>query len=126
MTKKCSLQRRAAVATALLLLPAAGTWAETVVDYHPGGAASALTNPYAAPGSPAPVVGEGTGSGAIYSPFNPHYEAAEVVQIGEGGDLTLRLRSRVATAPGVPEIGLFTNVGLIDGDYPNGLNNLGA
>ncbi|MGI9243312.1 MAG: hypothetical protein ACR2RV_21115, partial [Verrucomicrobiales bacterium] len=126
MTTKYSPLHIAAAASLFPLLPLADASGQTVVDYHPGAPGAALTNPYSSLGSPGPIVAAGSPFAGVYSPFNPHYEDGQLVQIGEGGDLTLRLGSVLNVAPGVPEIALFTNVGLIDGDYPNGLNNVGA
>ena len=102
--------------------PAGGLFAATVIDYHPGAGVS-LTNPYSAAGAPGGIVGAGSGFDSVYSPFSPHFEAHELVQIGEGGALTLRLERTVITDGVRAEIGIFTNVALIDGDFPNGLNS---
>lgn len=126
MNNLSSPLRIAAAATFLHLWAVLAAHSDTVIDYHPGGGANSLTNPYAALGMPGPMVGEGSGYDAIYSPFNPPYETHQLVQIGEGGSLTLRLDSVVAVTAGAPELGLFTNVGLIDGKFPDGLNNVGA
>lgn len=96
-------------------------FADTVVDFHPGNG-STRTNPYAAVGKPGDIVGLGSGFDGVYSPFNPHYEAQQVVQLGEGGDLTLRLACAVDVNTGRLELGIFTNAGLVDGSYPNGIN----
>jgi hypothetical protein len=125
--KKSNPPLRIAAAASLswLLLSAAADaqaeFAATVIDYHPGSGTS-LVNPYAAVGKPGEIVGAGTGFDSLLSPFNPHYEEGEITQIGEGGDLTLRLGRGATVSPGTREIGIFTNTGLLDGDFPNGLN----
>ena len=98
----------------------AAAFAAEVIDYTPGTGAT-LTDPSAALGVPYPVVGEGTGFDGPLSPFNPHYESDQVVQIGEGGQLTLRLSHFAEVSAGVREIGIFANTGLIDVDFPNGM-----
>jgi hypothetical protein len=46
----------------------------------------------------------------------------QLVSLGEGGQITLRLSNyAVPQASGLPELGIFGNVGLVDTDYPNGL-----
>jgi len=115
---------RAAASACLLytitsLSEARAEFAATVVDYHPGGGTT-LTNPYASVGQPGDIVGAGSGFDSIASTFSPHYEADHLAQIGEGGQLVLRLERTVAATVGAPEIALYTNVGLIDGDFPNG------
>jgi hypothetical protein len=46
--------------------------------------------------------------------------SSEIVSVGEGGHLTLRLSNYAVPQPAGPEIGLFSNVGLIDVNYPFG------
>ncbi|MDP6633723.1 MAG: hypothetical protein QGG42_02395 [Phycisphaerae bacterium] len=81
-----------------------------------------LTDPYhtAALGKPTGFVVEPymTTPGAIVSTFSPAADPDQIVSIGEGGRLTLRLENYVAVRPG-PDIGLFTNVALADSSYPN-------
>ena len=117
---------RAATSACLLFIIsfavlARADFAATVIDYHPGAGAT-LTNPYAATGHPEDIVAAGLPWGAIASVFNPHYEAGQITQIGEGGDLTLRLDRSILLTAGMPELCLVSNTGLADGDYPNGLN----
>ena len=50
-------------------------------------------------------------SGAIVSPFSPAANPDQIVSIGEGGSLTLRLENYAVVGDGV-EIGLFANVGV--------------
>ena len=94
-------------------------FAATVIDYHPGLGAS-LDNPYAAIGQPGEIVGAGSGFDGVYGPFNPHFESTEVAQIGEGGELILRLEKSIQPIAGQTELGIFTNVGLI---FTDGVNS---
>jgi hypothetical protein len=99
---------------------AAGQFAVEVVSYNPGSTpASGFTTALAALGSPERFTGEGSFPGVV-SPFNPPFLPSEIVSIGEGGRLTLRLSHYAVTAAPAPQIGVFTNVGLLDFDYPNG------
>lgn len=112
----------AGLAALLLADPApAAVFAAEVIDYSPG-AGAFLTDPAAALGRPHPIVGEGTGFDAPLGPFSPHYEGDQIVQIGEGGHLVLRLSHRVdIAAPVVTPVGIFGNAGLVDVDFPNGI-----
>jgi hypothetical protein len=92
---------------------AAVTTASAVVDYQRGNATS-FTNPSAGLGLPA-----GDTSFGALTPFNPPFRDDQIVIVGAGGSLTLRLSSPVETAGGGPEIGVFTNNGLVDVS-PNG------
>lgn len=82
--------------------------ASNVVDYQPGSATS-FTNPVSALGLP---VGD-TSFGAL-TPFNPPFKPEHLVIVGAGGSITLRLSSPVPAAGAGPEIGIFSNNGLID------------
>ena len=130
--KRPNQARRIVVATscsyvlATALAIAGGQFASTVIDYQPGSPPSSLTNPYTAVGEPGPIVGASFGFDSVHSPFNPHFEATELCQIGEGGHLTLKLESGVAISPGAPEIAIFANVSLVDSRYPNGEHKSGT
>jgi len=79
-----------------------------------------LTDPSAALGKPTGYVSEPYAStGMIVSAFNPAANPDQIVSVGEGGHLTLRLENYAVVGAG-DEIGLFTNVSLIDADWPNG------
>lgn len=77
--------------------------------------------PAAALGEPHDLIGQDAGFPNVLSPFSPPFERDEIVSIGEGGHITLQL-ARYALVGGGPAIGVFTNVGMIDADYPSGLN----
>jgi hypothetical protein len=82
--------------------------AAEVVDYQPGSATS-FTNPASALGLP---VGDTT-FGAL-TPFNPPFKPEHIVIVGAGGSATLRLSSPVQTGGTGPELGVFSNNGIID------------
>ncbi len=91
-----------------------------VVSYDPGTTAIAGYDNLAAPlGAPANTNGNNV-FGGVVSPFNPPYQGADLISIGETGQLTLRLSNYVIPQAAGPEIGVFTHVGLADVDYPNG------
>jgi len=107
------------------LIAGCGSWchaayfAAEVVSYHGGpGIVTTYANPAAALGSPDGVTGEGVFPNVL-GPFSPAYSDDEIVQIGEGGHLTLRLSHYAVVGAGL-ELGVITNVGLIDNDWPNG------
>lgn len=99
---------------------AATTFASTVVAYEAGNIANA-GNPQAALGQPGRVAGAGTQFAGILSPFNPHYEDNQIVQLGEGGSITLQLARFAVTTSQTPEIGIFTNTGISDTSWPAGI-----
>jgi len=105
----------------------AASYASRVMSYTPGTANPIWQNSSAALGAASALTGENPaasnyfGFPNILSPFSPAYQGDEIVQIGEGGELTLQLSNFALVGSG-KEIGIFTNVGLIDADYPNGFN----
>jgi hypothetical protein len=101
--------------------PVAAQFAAEVVAYSAGTTpAPGFTSPAAALGSPERFTGEGIFPGVV-SPFNPPFGGDEVVSIGRNGQLTLRLSHYALPQVGAPEIGVFTNAGLSDSSYPNGI-----
>lgn len=118
-------QRIILVASGLLLVAslattAAAQFAVHVVSYDSGTTPTdGYLNAPAALGGPEHYSGEGVFPGVV-SPFNPPYLSTELVSIGESGHLTLRLSNYVLPLAGGPEIGVFSNAGIIDVDYPNG------
>lgn len=101
-------------------------YAVQVVSYNQGTTPAfdfSTSMPYnlesAALGSPERFTGEGVFPGAV-TPFSPPFLRDEIVSIGEGGQLTLRLSNYAIPQAGGPEIGVFSNPGLIDANYPNG------
>jgi hypothetical protein len=84
--------------------------AAEVVDYQPGsGVSPALTTPAAVLSLPSASTGASAADGN-FSPFNPHYRPGEIVQVGHGGHLTLRLERFVRVEPGVFHLGVWENV----------------
>lgn len=110
------------LACALVLVTAADTsvaaavyTASEVVGYSPGaGVQTNLTAPVASLGLPSAATGTNAWDGN-FSPFNSHYDSGEIVQVGEGGSLTLRLERFVHPSPGVPSLGVWENVFLLMG-----------
>ncbi len=97
----------------------AAQYAVEVISYLPGTTpAAGFIDPSAPLGEPERFTGEGVFPGAV-SPFNPPFLNTEIISVGEGGGLTLRL-SNFVLPQGGPEIGVFTNAGLADDAYPNG------
>jgi hypothetical protein len=100
-------------------------FAAEVVEYWPGADVPAgFDDPASALGEPSRSTGEGTMFPGVVTPFNPPYLADEVVTIGVGGSLTLRLGTPAidaATNPFGVDLIVFTNAGYIDQRYPMGL-----
>jgi hypothetical protein len=55
----------------------------------------------------------------VVSPFNPPFDNSQIVLIGLGGGVTVHFATPVSAANS-PAIGIFSNVGLIDSNYPAG------
>ena len=90
-----------------------------VVAYNPGTETS-LTNTDAALGTPDPIVGEGSGFENVLSPFSPAYESSQILRMqGDGAGVTIKLSNYAISTAGL-ELGVISNVGLIDADWPNG------
>jgi hypothetical protein len=89
--------------------------AAEVASYAPGsGVFAGLAAPSAALGLPSAVTGTNSWDGN-FSPFNSHYGNGEIVQVGQGGHITLRLERFVHPSPGVASIGVWENVFLVTG-----------
>jgi hypothetical protein len=97
----------------------AGAYASAVLSYTPGTADAKFTTPQAALGAPDGLSGENPaasnyfGFPNVLSPFSPAYQGDEIVQIGEGGQITLQLSNYLNVGPG-KRLGILSNVGLID------------
>ncbi len=96
------------------------SFVDHVVSYTPGTGVGGYTNPDAALGKP----GDDTGFGLL-TPFNPHFSTDELARIGGGGELTLRFANEVLVGPGL-DIGIYTNVFLINNQGGTGANNPAA
>jgi hypothetical protein len=109
----------------IVVLSLGSTWVRaqygaSVVAYDPGATpATGFTTAAAAIGQPERFTGEGAFLG-IVSPFNPPFGQNEIVSVGEGGHIVLRLSHYAIPQAAGPEIGVFENVGLVDVNYPNG------
>ena len=122
MLQRCHMWILLAVWIASLSWPEsihAAFFADLVVSYVPGAGVTALNHPSAAIGSPYNLTGEDIAFPNVLSPMNPAFEPAHIVQIGSGGQITLRFGHFVLPVSG-PEIGVINNVGLIDANFPSG------
>jgi hypothetical protein len=100
---------------------AAAQYAAAVASYNAGTTpAAGFTAPATALGSPERLTGEGSFP-SVVSPFSPPFLASEIVSVGEGGHITLRLSHYAIPQATGPEIGVFENIGLIDTSFPNGV-----
>ena len=98
----------------------AAQYAIEVMSYELGTtAADGYTDLSAALGEPEHFTSEGAFPGAV-SPFNPPFLTTDLISIGEGGWLTLRLSNFALAQVGSPEIGVFTNAGILDANFPVG------
>jgi hypothetical protein len=115
-----------AAAGAVLLLASATAvratvFASQVVSYVAGTATTTdptFTDPSAAIGAPSGITGILAGFPNVLSPFSPAFDVGQIVVIGEGGELTLKFPQPVIVGSG-PEIGVISNAGLVDTNYPN-------
>ncbi len=95
-------------------------FADQVLDFNPGvGGAPGYQNPDRALGEPSRTTPFGPVDAEV-SPFNPPWPSSQLVSIGKGGSITLRLGEAATDAPshafGVDLI-VFGNNGLIVTDY---------
>ena len=99
-------------------------FAAEVVDYQPGADVPVgFDNPDTALGEPTRYTGVGAFPGVV-TPFNPPYLDSEVVTLGAGGSLTLRLGTPAldaATNPFGVDLIIFHNGGYIDAAFPAGV-----
>ena len=70
-------------------------------------------------GPPELVSGVGTIYPNVVDPFSPAFGNKDIFEIGKGGQITLQL-SKAFTVANAPQLGIISNVGLIDEDYPAG------
>lgn len=113
------------LASAVLTLNLRGAgWADSVVNYNPGsGFASGYTEPNSALGEPARVT-PGQFGGPV-DPFNPPYLKEQLVSVGAGGSLTLRMDSPVVNNGANPfgfDFSIFGGSGFVitNGDFSGG------
>ncbi len=100
-------------------------YAVAVVSYEQGTTPSLewpTNDPYnlaaAAIGQPALLTGSEFPN--VVSPFSPPFLRDQIVSIGEGGWITLRLSHYVIPQAAGPEIGIFSNAGQADKAWPSG------
>jgi hypothetical protein len=124
----------ASIAAALIAVPSvslAGSYASSVLSYTPGSSDPKFRTPAAALGAPDGISGENAaatnyfGFPNVLSPFSPAYQGDEIVQIGEGGQITLQLANYVNVGAG-KRLGVISNVGLIDTDNVNFSGHAGS
>ncbi|MEO1277536.1 MAG: GC-type dockerin domain-anchored protein [Planctomycetota bacterium] len=99
-------------------------FASEVVAYTPGSdVGPGFDDPTSALGEPTRFTGVGSFPGAV-TPFNPPFLNDEVVTVGEGGSLTLRLGTPAVDAAFNPfgiDLIVFHNGGYIDAAFPDGV-----
>jgi hypothetical protein len=90
-----------------------------VVSYTPGStAASGLNNLSAAIGPPTRLIGNGPFEGAV-TPFNSPFKSDQILSIGVGGQITLRLSNYALASAAAPQLGLFGHAGLVAATFPD-------
>lgn len=96
-----------------------------VTEYIAGsGVNPAFTDSNAALGSPSRFTGIPAGFPSVVSPFSAPFDENQLVQIGQGGSLTLRLGTRAWNDPNNPfgvDLIVFGNGSFIDTAFPNGV-----
>ncbi|GIW73519.1 MAG: hypothetical protein KatS3mg103_0041 [Phycisphaerales bacterium] len=99
-------------------------YAAAVVEYVPGlDVPAGYDDPASALGEPTRYTGVGSFPGCV-TPFNPPFLGEEIVSIGPGGHLTLRLgtpATDAATNPFGIDLLIFHNGGYIDSAFPAGV-----
>jgi hypothetical protein len=87
-------------------------------NYDPSqtsGLSATLNDPTRALGAPTLITGIGSPFQSVVTPFNPAYEATDIVGIGSGGQLTLQFPNMVNIGGG-NEVGVFTYAFYQDSD----------
>jgi hypothetical protein len=103
--------------------PAATAFANAVVSSNLGNSASidpGYQDVSAAITPPQGYTGVSAGYPGVVTPFNPQFDSDQIVVVGQGGNIELSFPSPILPTSGL-DIGVYTNVGLNDADYPNGL-----
>jgi hypothetical protein len=98
-------------------------YAAQLLSYDQGmtAAISFTTTPSAALGEPSRFTNDSMFP-SVVSPFSPPFAPEQMISIGEGGEITLRLsKYAMPQAGGLPELGIFGNIGINDSNYPNGI-----
>jgi hypothetical protein len=117
MLFSCAAARSAAgvvlAATLTTSAALASPFAVEVVSYEPGSNAGGFTNDAAALGAPT----------AGLTPFSPSFSGDDLVSVGFGGHLTLRLGTAAtdaATNPFGIDLIVFSNEAFLDSSFPDG------
>ncbi len=98
-------------------------FAVEVIEYIPGTAPAAYQNPTAALGKThefTPAWPEFDTPAYVVTPFNATYSEDDLVAIGDGGRLVLRLGRPALVSEGFA-LGIHAGVGLIDDNWPSGV-----
>lgn len=100
MRLTCAVRASVVIAAGGIGAPASGgTFATSVVSYEQGaGAVSGFVDPATALGSPTRI----SGFDLRVTPFNPPFQAGEIVSIGKGGHLTLAFDAPAINDPANP------------------------
>jgi hypothetical protein len=109
----------AAAAVAYVTRSASAEFATAVQSFDQGSVAfadgvSTYNNAGAATGQPNRIAGAGGSFPGPVTPFNPPYEASQIVAVGLGGQITLELPSAVPVVSGSLQVGIFHAAGLND------------
>jgi hypothetical protein len=112
----------------LLAVTAQGSpWAVAVDSFAPGtGGAPSYPDPNSSIGEPTRFTGVAFGFPSVVSMFSPAFDPGDIVSIGKGGQLTVRLGETVSNDPGHlygVDLIVFGNAGFGDDQYPNGVNS---
>jgi hypothetical protein len=106
---------------AILLLPGADPWADSVMDWSPGtGGSPGFDDPATTLGSPTRT----TFDGMNVTPFYPAWGTNEMVSIGAGGSISLRFDEPVRDDQDNPygiDLLIFGNAGFVDQSFPDGV-----
>jgi hypothetical protein len=121
------------LAAALLLAATtahAAAFADAVIAYQPGiGFSGSLTNPASALGAPSTVNVDPVWGDSDITPFTPPYLPGQIVSLGEGGSLTVRMSGPLQNSPGHPyglDFILYGNTSFFDAEWPNGRTDANA
>jgi hypothetical protein len=71
-------------------------------------------------GVPQGLTGASSGDPGVVSPFDPPFDADQLLLIGPGGQVTLQFPQPVAVNS-EPAVGVFINAGIADHSFPNGI-----
>lgn len=113
-----------AVCGKLVVASSFAQFADAVIAYTPGtGVSASYTNPASALGRPSRVTPDSFGG--LVDPFSPAWQGGQLVSVGAGGSLTLRLDTPVhhdRTHPFSCDFIVFGNAGfsITNGDYSGG------